>query len=106
MNNAMSEHKARELAYYNSGPTPFYACAYDQRFSYCLYVPELPTSGRYRLIVLIHGTNRPAERYRDRFAAFGKEHGAIIMAPLFPGQHFRPRRSLWLQAHPLRRHRL
>ncbi len=84
MNNAMSEHKARELAYYNSGPTPFYACAYDQRFSYCLYVPELPTSGRYRLIVLIHGTNRPAERYRDKFAAFGKEHGAIIMAPLFP----------------------
>jgi len=84
MTEPLSGKKSRELAYYASGPTPFYACAYDQRFSYCLYVPELPPIGQYRLVVLVHGTNRPAERYRDAFAEFGAEHGAIIMAPLFP----------------------
>lgn len=75
---------AGQVGYYDRGPTPFFACATDQRFSYCLYVPELPASGTYRLIVLVHGTNRPAERYRDGFQEFGDAHGAIIMAPLFP----------------------
>ena len=75
---------AGKVGYYDRGLTPFYACAADQRFSYCLYVPELPASGVYRLVVLIHGTNRPAERYRDGFREFGDAHGAIIMAPLFP----------------------
>ncbi|MEY8837851.1 alpha/beta hydrolase [Cribrihabitans sp. XS_ASV171] len=84
MTEPMSEKKSRELAYYASGPTPFYACAYDQRFSYCLYVPPMPSSGRYRLVVLVHGTNRPAEGYRDAFSEFGRSHDAIIMAPLFP----------------------
>ena len=84
MKEPVCNRKARESAYYASGKTPFYACAYDQRFSYCLYVPERPASGRYRLIVLIHGTNRPAERYRDAFVEFGIFHGAIVMAPLFP----------------------
>lgn len=76
--------KAAEIAYYDRGPTPFFACAYDPRFSYCLYAPEIPAGETYRLIVLIHGTDRPAERNRDGFMAFGKEHGALIMAPLFP----------------------
>mgnify|MGYP000176844577 FL=1 len=77
--------KAAEIAYYDRGPTPFFACAYDQRFSYCLYAPELPKGqDKYRLIVLVHGTDRPAERNRDGFRAFARAHGALIMAPLFP----------------------
>jgi hypothetical protein len=39
---------------------------------------------RYDLIVAVHGTDRTASEYRDRFAAFCDEHDCIVLAPLFP----------------------
>jgi pimeloyl-ACP methyl ester carboxylesterase len=75
------------LSFYDFGPTPFFASQYDQRFSYCLYVPQdySETDGRqYDLAVIVHGTGRTAAQYRDRFADFAEKHGCIILAPLFP----------------------
>ncbi|MFI9551070.1 hypothetical protein [Nonomuraea endophytica] len=76
-----------ELSYYDLGHTPFFACAADQRFSYCLYVPEdYDEAGdrRYGLVVVVHGTDRTAAEYRDRFAGFCRAHGCVVLAPLFP----------------------
>lgn len=75
------------LSFYDFGPTPFFASQYDQRFSYCLYVPQdySETDGRqYDLAVIVHGTGRTAAQYRDRFADFAEKHGCIVLAPLFP----------------------
>ncbi len=75
------------LSFYDFGPTPFFASQYDQRFSYCLYVPQdySETDGKqYDLAVIVHGTGRTAAQYRDRFADFAEKHGCIILAPLFP----------------------
>lgn len=75
------------LGYYERGATPFFACQADPRTSFCLYVPssydesgEAPAD----LIVLMHGTERGAQRYRDEFAGFAEETGAIVLAPMFP----------------------
>lgn len=75
------------LGYYDVGATPFHACAADQRFTYCLFVPEdydARGTDVYRLVVAVHGTNRPASEYRHQFAQFAREHRAIVLAPLFP----------------------
>ena len=69
------------------GKTPFIACQFDQRFSYCLYVPEeyyVNADEQYRLMVIIHGSGRTAEKYRDLFAEFAEHNKCIILAPLFP----------------------
>ncbi|GAA2848494.1 hypothetical protein GCM10010517_05740 [Streptosporangium fragile] len=76
-----------ELSYYDLGRTPFFACEADQRFSYCLYVPEdYDESGhqRYELVVVVHGTDRTAAEYRNLFADFCEAHDCIVLAPLFP----------------------
>lgn len=78
---------ATKLGYYDVGATPFYACAADQRFSYCLFVPEdydERAQDVYRLVIAVHGTNRPASEYRHQFAQFAREQHAIVLAPLFP----------------------
>lgn len=75
------------LTYYHFGHTSLFASQYDQRFSYCLYVPSSYREGGediYPLTVVVHGTERGAQRYRDEFADFGEEHQSIILAPLFP----------------------
>ncbi|AJY75392.1 hypothetical protein [Paenibacillus beijingensis] len=69
------------------GATTLYASQFDQRFSYCAYVPksfdaEHPQHGR--LIVLIHGTDRNAQIYRDAFSDLAEQTGAMVLAPLFP----------------------
>jgi pimeloyl-ACP methyl ester carboxylesterase len=71
---------------YFSGATPFFASAADQRYSYCLYVPERQPGDpeRYPLIVVQHGTARTAARYRDTFREFCDAHRCVVMAPLFP----------------------
>ena len=67
----IERHKhGKAISYYGFGRTSMYACQYDQRFSYCLYVPESyeeEGSTTYPLAVIVHGTNRPAQEYRDRF---------------------------------------
>ncbi|WP_028922647.1 hydrolase [Pseudonocardia acaciae] len=77
----------KRLSYYHFGTTPFFASQYDQRFSYCAYVPhDYDEDGdhEYPLVVLMHGTERGAHRYRDEFAEFCERHRCIALAPLFP----------------------
>lgn len=83
----------KTLTYYDIGATPFFALQRDPRFSYCLYVPEdyrEEGEERYRLIVLVHGTERAAGTYRDAFIEFADRHRCIILAPLFPANTFGP----------------
>ncbi|MGI8781577.1 MAG: nitrilase-related carbon-nitrogen hydrolase [Solirubrobacteraceae bacterium] len=75
------------LSYYQRGATSLFASRSDQRFSWCLYVPsdyDEDAETTYPLAVVVHGTTRTAQRYRDEFAAFGERHGCIVLAPLFP----------------------
>lgn len=74
------------LGYYDRGATPYFASRMDPRLSYCLYVPkdyDEAGSDRYDLAVIVHGTARWAETYRNDFAEFAEETGTIILAPLF-----------------------
>lgn len=71
--------------YYVSGPTPFFASQADQRFSYAMYVPKpRPDGEKYKLAVIVHGTGRTANKYRDLMADFCEEHGVVALCPLFP----------------------
>lgn len=71
---------------YREGATTFFASRTDQRFSYCLYVPDrqLGDPDRYPLIVVQHSTDRDAAEYRNSFARFCEEQRCILLAPLFP----------------------
>ena len=89
----MSTHPPRrqghgvKLSFYDFGATPFFASQFDQRFSYCLYVPpdyDEAASKTYDLAVIVHGTGRTAAEYRDRFADFAQLNDCIVLAPLFP----------------------
>lgn len=76
-----------KLSYYGFGRTTLFACQADQRFSYCLAVPDAYDEAgteTYPLVVVVHGTDRTAQEYRDRFADFAEAEQAIILAPLFP----------------------
>ncbi|MFI6908187.1 hypothetical protein ACIBKY_43485 [Nonomuraea sp. NPDC050394] len=80
-------HRSRKLSVWDIGRTPLYACQYDQRFSYCLYVPDdyAPEGDKvYSLVVLVHGTERDVQSYRDSFEDFGRANDCIVLAPLFP----------------------
>lgn len=75
------------LSSYDFGRTTVYASRFDQRFSYCAYVPssyEEDGSDRYPLIVSVHGTLCDMAAYRDAFADFAEAHRCIVLAPLFP----------------------
>lgn len=74
------------VEFYHSGPTAFFASQRDQRFSYCLYVPSAHRNATepLPLLVLIHGTQRMAERYRDAYRSFAEDHDCVVLAPLFP----------------------
>jgi pimeloyl-ACP methyl ester carboxylesterase len=75
---------------YRLGATTTIALQYDQRFSYCLYVPRAFDPGGARsgpglpVVALVHGSDRRPQLLRDEFAAFCEEHGCIALAPLFP----------------------
>ncbi len=72
--------------FFHSGVTAFFASQSDQRFSYCLYVPTAHQQATepLPLVVVVHGTNRTAERYRTMFREFAETHGCVVLAPLFP----------------------
>lgn len=85
----MSRHHppGRRLSIYERGRTTVFACRAEQRCSYCLYVPERyqeEGDERHPLVILVHGTDRTAQQYRDSFADFAEAHGCIVLAPLFP----------------------
>jgi poly(3-hydroxybutyrate) depolymerase len=70
--------------HHRRGRTPVFASRYDQRFSYCLHVPDDLGSPKAPLVVIQHGTERNFLLYRDHLASFADEHGAVVLAPLFP----------------------
>jgi poly(3-hydroxybutyrate) depolymerase len=74
------------VEFYHSGPTAFFASQRDQRFSYCLYVPAAhrTATAPLPLTVVVHGTQRMAERYRDAYRGFAEDHNTVVLAPLFP----------------------
>ena len=77
----------KKLSYYDFGHTTVYASRYDQRFAYCAYVPhdyEEDGEKTYPLAVIVHGTERGMEAYRNAFADFAEANGVIVLAPLFP----------------------
>ncbi len=65
-----------------------YTCKFDPRFSYFVYLPEsyntIDQPESYNTIVLIHGSERSAESYRNRFKLFAEETNSVIIVPLFP----------------------
>jgi len=71
------------LSIYDQGATTFYACQADQRFSYCLYAPQQIRPGS-SLLVVIHGSRRTPEKYRDLLAGFAEQQGLVVLCPLFP----------------------
>ncbi len=77
---------ARRRKMYERGATPVFACRADPRFGYCLYVPHSfdDDPAGHALVVVMHGSGRTMEAYRDRFAAFGRYRRCVILAPLFP----------------------
>lgn len=78
---------SKELGYYERGATTLFASRFDQRCSYCLYVPQSYTphgTTPLPLVVLVHGTHRSAQRYRDSFADFAESNACLVLAPLFP----------------------
>ena len=79
----MSTDRPSTAAFWSRGRTPVFASKYDQRFSYCLYVPE-ELGPRAPLVVVQHGTERNFLLYRDHLRSFADEHGALVLAPLFP----------------------
>lgn len=81
------ETMENNLSYYDYGATTLYACQFDHRFSYFLYIPSTYKQNRekrYSLVVLIHGTNRSVQRYRDEFINFAEKEEVIVLVPVFP----------------------
>lgn len=75
------------------GKTSFFASEYDQRFSYCLYIPRgysEKEARTYPLFVVVHGSLRNAESYRDWLIDFAEEHQVVILCPLFPSGIIEP----------------
>jgi mannose-6-phosphate isomerase-like protein (cupin superfamily)/dienelactone hydrolase len=74
------------VEFYRSGATTIFASRDDPRLSYCLYVPTAhrTTATPLPLMVIVHGTARTAERYRTLYSDFAEQHGAVVLAPLFP----------------------
>lgn len=82
------------LTFYEVGRTPLFASRYDQRFSYCLYIPDAydeAGSDTWPLAVIVHGTGRTVAEYRDLFVDFAEKHGCVVLAPLFPAGITAPR---------------
>lgn len=72
---------------FQQGRIPFTACQADPRFSYCLYVPTIQRvqpDSPLPLVVVIHGSSRTAESFRDQFIEFAEHNSALILVPLFP----------------------
>jgi len=82
----ISASSPREFSWSDLRGTPFRASRLDPRLLYTLYVPkDYDEYGEmtYWLTVVVHGTERSAVDYRDRYAKFAEEQGSIVLAPLF-----------------------
>lgn len=73
-----------KLGPYDVGHTTFYSFE-GGPFSYCLYVPpHLDRRKPVHLVVVMHGSGRRPETYRDAFAPLGDFCNCVVLAPLFP----------------------
>ncbi|MGO2862800.1 MAG: hypothetical protein ACTIC1_16700 [Brevibacterium sp.] len=74
------------FAHYLWEKAPAWALGSDQRFSYYAYVPLAlrDRASPVPLVVVIHGTLRQPQVYRDEFVEFAEEHECAVLAPLFP----------------------
>ena len=89
----MTTPQPTKLSFYRRGRTTLYASRYDQRFSYCCYVPESYDEAAqdvYPLAVLVHHTGRTASLLRDEFVDFAEANQCIVLAPLFPSGIIHP----------------
>lgn len=67
------------------GYVPYTMSQSDPRFSYCAYVPASADADTPRaLTVLVHGSTRVADQYRDAFVDYADKTGSVLLAPLFP----------------------
>lgn len=76
----------QRFAHYLWGKAPAWALSSDQRFSYYAYVPRA-LQGRSTpvpIVVVVHGTLRQPQVYRDEFLDFAESHECVVLAPLFP----------------------
>ena len=73
---------ATGLGFYETGATPLFACQADQRFSYCLYVPQSyrPEGAPLELAVLVHGTGRNPFAYPYRTARIWRRRNGTAAA--------------------------
>ncbi|MFD1413277.1 hypothetical protein [Oceanobacillus jeddahense] len=74
--------------YFERRQTTHFACLYDPRFSYSLYIPENYSEEQTELCslaVIVHGSMRNSQQYRDAFIDYAEKTNTIILAPLFPG---------------------
>lgn len=58
-----------------------------------MYLPDSyarGTADRFRVLVLIHGSDRRPQQLRDEFAAFCEAQKCVALAPLFPAEIERP----------------
>lgn len=81
---------SRERDLYLYGRSTYFASRADQRFPFCLYVPEQAarraarSSERLPLAVVVHGTDRAVELYRETFVPLADEQNCVLLLPLFP----------------------
>ena len=69
-----------------TGRTTSFACQADQRFSYCLHVPQgwKDAPGATRVLVAMHDSLRDNQALRDRFSDHAEATNTLVVAPLFP----------------------
>ena len=74
------------FAHYLWGKAPAWALSTDQRFSYYAYTPDSLRESRrpIPLVIVVHGTLRQPQVYRDEFVQFAEAHQCAVLAPLFP----------------------
>ena len=76
-------------AWADQGPRRWPKCLFalraDPRFHYFMHIPEgfKDAPDDYSLVVVIHGSERRAQSYRDHWAPFADEHRWIILTPVF-----------------------
>lgn len=83
---AVMAQPKKEFVWSDLGRTPYRAARFDPRLLYTLFVPrDYDEYGdkEYWLVVVVHGTERDAAGYRDRYSKFAEQHDAIVLAPLF-----------------------
>lgn len=89
VSSAVQTSERDQLTAYDVGMAAASACQADQRFSYSLYVPRhflASTPSDFRLMVVVHGTDRPNQKMLMGFQKFADENNFIVVAPLFPAR--------------------